>query len=80
MSLVKEFAERGWIRTVSAKHGIYECQCAKCARKQPIIEPTGGIGGGPDLETLVEECGWSFPVENGQKICLCPKCGGYAPN
>lgn len=74
--IAKDFAERGWIRTIDADHGLYEAVCSKCDRKQPVIEPTGSVSGGPSLKTLVDECGWSFPVKDGKKICLCPFCGG----
>lgn len=77
MSLVKEFAARGWIRIVNEEHGLYECKCVACGKTQPIIEPplSSPIGGGPDLRALVEECGWSFPIRAAEKICLCPACG-----
>jgi hypothetical protein len=75
MSIAKDFAARGWIRAVSEKHGLYECECVACGKRQPIIEPASDVvSGGPDLRTLVEECGWSFPVRDGKKICLCPEC------
>jgi hypothetical protein len=76
VSLAKDFAERGWIRAVSAAHGLYECECIACGKRQPVIEPppSSSVSGGPDLKTLVEECGWSFPVRDGRKICLCPTC------
>ena len=73
--LAKDFAERGWIRTLDAGSGLFEAVCIKCDRRQVVIEPVNGDGG-PDLKTIVEEYGWSFPVKDGKKICLCPFCSG----
>lgn len=84
MSVAQEFADRGWIRKIDPDHGIFEVVCFQCCRVQIVIEVTDdqrerGVDGGPDLRSVIEDIGWSFPVidvkGDPKKICLCPFCG-----